>query len=51
MVQSAPERLREVSAKLFGNRYRAEVLLALAMPDSRGVCMGDLELHPVSWSP
>ncbi|WP_158942391.1 hypothetical protein [Streptomyces sp. ERV7] len=27
---------------LFGNRYRAEVLLALAQADDRGVCMGDL---------
>lgn len=42
MVLSVPERLREVSAKLFGNRYRAEVLLALAVSDSRGVCLGDL---------
>lgn len=35
--------LREASARVFGNRYRAELLLALATSaDERGVCLGDL---------
>lgn len=51
MFQSAPEGLRELSVNLFGNRYRAEVLLALAQADDRGVSMGDLAAsHGVSAS-
>lgn len=42
MPQSPSEGMRELSVSLFGNRYRAEVLLALAQADDRGVCMGDL---------
>nr|PPQ62039.1 hypothetical protein C5F59_39400 [Streptomyces sp. QL37] len=39
------EQMRRVSAKLFGNRYRAELMLALAQAGTRGVCMGDLGLR------
>ncbi|MFI6061385.1 hypothetical protein [Streptomyces sp. NPDC051286] len=46
-----PEGLRELSVSLFGNRYRAEVLLALAQADDRGVSMGDLATsHGISAS-
>ncbi len=43
MVLSGEE-LREVSVRLFGNRYRAELLLALASAGESGVCLGDLAL-------
>lgn len=36
------ENLRWASRKLFGNRYRAELMLALARSGTDGVCMGDL---------
>lgn len=39
------EQMRCVSAKLFGNRYRAELMLALAHAGTQGVCMGDLALR------
>uniref|UniRef100_UPI003C7AD0CB hypothetical protein n=1 Tax=unclassified Streptomyces TaxID=2593676 RepID=UPI003C7AD0CB len=39
------EQMRRVSAKLFGNRYRAELMLALAQAGAQGVCMGDLALR------
>ncbi|MFI6567080.1 hypothetical protein [Streptomyces sp. NPDC050534] len=42
MSQEALERLREVSVPVFGNRYRAELMLALASADGHGVCLGDL---------
>lgn len=44
MSQEALERLREASVRVFGNRYRAELMLALASADGRGVCLGDLAL-------
>ncbi|MFE7128348.1 hypothetical protein [Streptomyces sp. NPDC057617] len=40
-----PEQMRRVSAKLFGNRYRAELMLALAHAGTQGVCMGDLAVR------
>lgn len=30
--------------RIFGNRYRAELMRALASADGRGVCLGDLAL-------
>lgn len=39
------EQMRRVSAKLFGNRYRAELMLALVRADTQGVCMGDLAVR------
>ncbi|NEE23016.1 ArsR family transcriptional regulator [Streptomyces sp. SID7499] len=44
MSQEALERLREASVRVFGNRYRAELMLALASADGRGVCLGDLAM-------
>ena len=44
MSQEALERLREASVPVFGNRYRAELMLALASADGRGVCLGDLAM-------
>lgn len=44
MSQEALERLRETSVRVFGNRYRAELMLALASADGRGVCLGDLAM-------
>ncbi|MGX5397151.1 hypothetical protein ACWLMY_35485 [Streptomyces anulatus] len=41
----AQEQMRRVSAKLFGNRYRAELMLALAQAGTQGVCLGDLGLR------
>ncbi|WP_333738976.1 hypothetical protein [Streptomyces sp. IBSBF 2806] len=41
MSQEASERLREVSVRVFGNRYRAELMWALASAGERGVCLGD----------
>lgn len=34
--------VRELSGAVFGNRYRAELLAALAAAGERGVCLGDL---------
>ena len=42
MSQEALERLREASVRVFGNRYRAELMGALAAADEQGVCLGDL---------
>ncbi|MGW2722358.1 hypothetical protein [Streptomyces sp. NPDC001492] len=42
MSQEALERLREASVRVFGNRYRAELMWALASADEQGVCLGDL---------
>ncbi|MFF3990578.1 hypothetical protein ACFY0B_39200 [Streptomyces sp. NPDC001797] len=42
MPQRDVERLREVSVRVFGNRYRAELMWALASAGERGVCLGDL---------
>jgi DNA-binding MarR family transcriptional regulator len=36
------EELRRLSAAVFGNRYRAELLQALARAGDRGVCLGEL---------
>ncbi|MFJ8608046.1 hypothetical protein ACIRH0_12705 [Streptomyces sp. NPDC093675] len=36
------EGLRVASARVFGNRYRAELMLALASADDGGICLGDL---------
>lgn len=44
MSQEVLERLREASVPVFGNRYRAELMLALASADGRGVCLGDLAI-------
>ncbi|WFB83820.1 MULTISPECIES: hypothetical protein [Streptomyces] len=38
------EELRRLSAGVFGNRYRAELIAALAAAGSDGVCLGDLAL-------
>lgn len=38
------EELRRLSAGVFGNRYRAELIAALAAAGSGGVCLGDLAL-------
>ncbi|MFJ8637222.1 hypothetical protein, partial [Streptomyces sp. NPDC093568] len=42
MSQEALERLREASVRVFGNRYRAELMWALASAGEQGVCLGDL---------
>ncbi|MEV8058763.1 hypothetical protein AB0P37_20215 [Streptomyces antimycoticus] len=42
MSQELLERLRKASVRVFGNRYRAELMWALASADDRGVCLGDL---------
>ncbi|MFF9457284.1 hypothetical protein [Streptomyces flaveolus] len=42
MSQQDVGRLREVSVRVFGNRYRAELMWALAAADEQGVCLGDL---------
>jgi hypothetical protein len=34
--------LRHLSAGVFGNRYRAELIAALAAADGQGVCLSDL---------
>lgn len=44
MSQEVLEWLREASVPVFGNRYRAELMLALASADGRGVCLGDLAI-------
>ncbi|MEY2244831.1 hypothetical protein AB8A21_18275 [Streptomyces sp. BF23-18] len=44
MSQEVLERLREASVLVFGNRYRAELMLALASAGGRGVCLGDLAM-------
>ncbi|WP_159103613.1 hypothetical protein [Streptomyces sp. CS149] len=36
------EELRRLSAGVFGNRYRAELIAALADAGDSGVCLGDL---------
>jgi hypothetical protein len=36
------EELRRLSAGVFGNRYRAELIAALATAGDSGVCLGDL---------
>jgi len=38
----AGHRLRRVSSAVFGNRYRLELLLALANAGRRGICVKDL---------
>ncbi len=38
------EELRRLSAGVFGNRYRAELIAALADAGDNGVCLGDLAL-------
>ncbi|MER7179505.1 hypothetical protein ABT404_08470 [Streptomyces hyaluromycini] len=38
------EELRRLSAGVFGNRYRAELIAALAAAGDDGVCLGDLAL-------
>lgn len=38
----APTHLRDQSRLVFGNRYRAELILELARADEGGVCLGDL---------
>ncbi|WP_181412105.1 ArsR family transcriptional regulator [Streptomyces griseorubiginosus] len=38
------EELRRLSAGVFGNRYRAELITALADAGDTGVCLGDLAL-------
>jgi len=38
------EELRRLSAGIFGNRYRAELIAALAAAGDDGVCLGDLAL-------
>lgn len=38
------EELRRLSAGVFGNRYRAELIAALAAAGGDGVCLGDLAL-------
>lgn len=38
------EELRRLSAGIFGNRYRAELIAALAAAGEGGVCLGDLAL-------
>ncbi|MEV6594930.1 hypothetical protein [Streptomyces acidicola] len=42
MPQQDWKRLREASVRVFGNRYRAELMWALASADEPGVCLGDL---------
>lgn len=42
MNQSGLERLRERSRLVLGNRYRAELMIALAGADEHGVCLGEL---------
>lgn len=39
------EELRHLSAGVFGNRYRAELVAALAVAGETGVCLGDLALE------
>lgn len=39
------EELRRLSAGVFGNRYRAELIAALAAAGGNGVCLGDLALR------
>jgi hypothetical protein len=39
------EQMRSFSAKLFGNRYKAELMLALVHAGTQGVCMGDLAIR------
>ncbi|MFC1421280.1 hypothetical protein [Streptacidiphilus cavernicola] len=34
--------LRQLSAGVFGNRYRAELIAALAAAGDRGICLSDL---------
>ncbi|MFE7029120.1 hypothetical protein ACFU9Y_02340 [Streptomyces sp. NPDC057621] len=38
------EELRRLSAGVFGNRYRAELIAALADAGDSGICLGDLAL-------
>ncbi|MGC0344390.1 hypothetical protein [Streptomyces sp. SLBN-8D4] len=38
------EELRRLSAGVFGNRYRAELIAALADAGDSGVCLGDLAM-------
>ncbi|MGW1163461.1 hypothetical protein ACWD5Q_30335 [Streptomyces sp. NPDC002513] len=38
------EELRRLSAGVFGNRYRAELIAALAAAGDQGVCLGDLAM-------
>ncbi|WP_052432874.1 hypothetical protein [Streptacidiphilus carbonis] len=45
MSSNHPQWTRDFSALLLGNRYRAEVLLALARAPESGVCLGDLALE------
>ncbi|MEU0195854.1 hypothetical protein ABZ250_39570 [Streptomyces afghaniensis] len=42
-MQNAEE-MRRLSAGVFGNRYRAELIAALADAGDSGVCLGDLAL-------
>jgi hypothetical protein len=43
-MQDDAQELRRLSAGVFGNRYRAELIAALAAAGDNGVCLGDLAL-------